>query len=214
MATLADNHVSTLLGLGADAMSNMFDVIVTPPEGIAGWVSGGGGGVDPNFKIDELKFRIKTFKVPMLNIDQYAVQYKTVEVNRPKSKITGDRSFDLTFRLDSYYSIYTAFKEWEAYVANTVTGYAASSVPATGTVKVYANYGPLSANAGYLTGNNTGTFEDAGGANSMKWEFDNVWCWKVTEPEFAMEDSSPLEVTASFYFGNMTNPWSVQSGFN
>lgn len=207
MPSIADNHVKDLISLGADAMSNMFDVSISLPSDVSAASNGGIADVPT-----ALRLRVKGFKVPTLNIDNYTVTYKTVEINRPKSKITGDRSFDLTFRVDANYGVYMALKKWESLISNPATGWAGSNITdLTGAVTVSANTAASEATFGYQQGVNYGSFLD-GASSVASWTFDNVWCYKVEEFEFNMEDSTPLEVTASFYFGNMTNPWTAAEG--
>lgn len=130
MGNLSSNQVSSLLNLGADAMNNMFDVTIEPPAGITSF---GETSVDAfEFGSDQFKhditIRAAGFKPPEFNIKTYKVGYKTVEVDRPATKIEGDRQFEMTFRLDANYSAYRFLGAWRAMLMNASTGYATNAL--------------------------------------------------------------------------------------
>lgn len=130
MGNLANNQVATLLNLGADAMDNMFDVTIEPPDGLTSF---GETEMDaftfgePRFKHD-ITIRAEGFKPPEFNIKTYKVGYKTVEVDRPATKIEGERQFDMTFRLDANYMAYRFLGAWRAMLMNASTGYATNAL--------------------------------------------------------------------------------------
>lgn len=212
MSTLQDGHVTELLKAGADAMSNMFDVRIIFPADLQ-------ASLGPD--IEAMRIRTKGFKAPEFNVMTYDVNYKTISVKRPATKVEGERTFDITFRLDAYYSAYRALKMWASRNGTAATGYASNALfgdnatspnNVLGSVQVGALSTPVIMDSGdpfFAQGVNTNYFSTQNAANNpnLVWEFDSVWCSKVTEPEFNMDDASALEVTATFYFGNIKDPF-------
>ena len=130
MGNLSSNNVATLLNLGADAMDNMFDVTIEPPAGITTFE---GAEMDAfefgsaRFKND-ITIRAEGFKPPEFNIKTYKVGYKAIEVDRPATKIEGERQFEMTFRLDANYMAYRFLGAWRALIMNASTGYATNAL--------------------------------------------------------------------------------------
>lgn len=130
MGNLSNNQVSTLLSLGADAMDNMFDVTIEPPEGVTRFESTDMDAFEfdsDRFKHD-ITIRAQGFKPPEFTVKTYKVAYKTVEIDRPATKIDGERQFEMTFRLDANYMAYRFLGAWKALIANASTGYATNAL--------------------------------------------------------------------------------------
>jgi hypothetical protein len=134
MGNLSSNNVATLLNLGADAMDNMFDVTIMPPAGLTSFE---GSGMDAfefgsaRFKND-ITIRASGFKAPEFTIKTYKVGYKAIEVDRPATKIEGERQFEMTFRLDANYMAYRFLGAWKSLVMNASTGYATNALYGSG----------------------------------------------------------------------------------
>jgi hypothetical protein len=205
MGTLSDNHVLDLLAAGADSMPNMFDVVITLPQNLNDTNTAAATGVEQS----QLTLRAKGFTVPVASNATYKVAYKTIEIARPMTKITFDRTFDITFRLDSGWLVYKQLNKWSNYFSNPITGFATSQLDdvAMGTVQVSVLYSSIVADSD--TGFNMFDGIDSNtlaAGNSMSWTFDKAWCTKVTQPAFtAGEASAPQEITATFQFGTMTS---------
>lgn len=130
MGTLSSNQVSSLLNLGADAMDNMFDVTIEPPTGITSFAETETDSFEfgsPQFKHD-ITIRAAGFKPPEFNIKTYKVAYKTIDVDRPATKIEGERQFEMSFRLDANYAAYRFLGAWKAMLMNASTGYATNAL--------------------------------------------------------------------------------------
>ena len=202
MASISNSTVSSLLALGADAMSNMYDVNITLPT----IVSGSGSTIDPQ----NLKFRCKNFSPPVPEVETYDFSYKTVTIKKVATKITLERTFDIVFILDAEFAVYKALKKWASLSSVSATGLVTHAIGAenvsTGTVEISAM---ASAKV-----NTTGELEYDGINNSsayvqnIGWKYKNVICTKVTEPEFAQGEASALEITATFIFGEFEDPQS------
>jgi len=197
MATLAsNNHVTELLAAGADAMSNMYEIHITP-AGTASTLAGG-GTAESLFKI-----RAKGFTPAMLNQSQYAVKYKSITVNRPGTLVEGERKFEIEFRLDAYYDAYKALKKWQQETFNPQTGYVSNSLTSSGLVKVYSLSTPIAlASDAHTTGVSDGNFL----TTNLLWSYSGVWVQQVTEPVFTTDSGEPLSVKATFYFSTVDGP--------
>lgn len=133
MANLASNQVTALLGLGADAMDNMFDIEITPPAGLTTFQGLGTGragilsAADPGFQ-NNLTIRAEGFEPPSLNVKTYKVGYKAVNIDRPSTKIEGEREFKITFRLDANYRAYRFLSAWKSLIMQQSTGYVTNAL--------------------------------------------------------------------------------------
>jgi len=132
MATLAKNQVTALLGLGADAMDNMFDITITPPDGLTSLENlGSNAGVldaaDGGFQND-ITIRADGFEPPAFNIKTYKVGYKAVKLDRPATSIEGEREFKITFRLDANYRAYRFLSAWKSLIMQASTGYTTNAL--------------------------------------------------------------------------------------
>jgi hypothetical protein len=141
MGILANNQISALLSLGADAMDNMFDIMIEPPAGITTFENVGAGraGVtafnDPQFKHD-ITIRANGFSPPKFNVKTYEVKYKTVTLDRPATKIEGKREFEIEFRLDANYQAYRFLGAWRSLVMQPSSGYVTNALY-DDTIKTY-----------------------------------------------------------------------------
>jgi hypothetical protein len=145
-----NSQITALLQLGADAMSNMYDVTFTAIPSIikekmsASETAPATGGTQTtaptttssNAALEaptpvqnhQLTLRASGFEPPKFNIKKYDVRYKTVGLRRPATRIEGDRSFKITFRVDSYYNIYRMLALWRSVLMEPATGYASNAL--------------------------------------------------------------------------------------
>jgi hypothetical protein len=201
MAELGNSHsIKELIGAGADAMSNMFEVHITIPE----------GQQESNF----MKLRINGFSPTIFSHSTYELHYKSLSILKPTSKIEGPRTFDITFRLDDYYAIYDTLNKWLKNSLNIKSGYSSTNIIETGNVKVIA-YADRIKNRGdrppfYDTINGVSNNDFTTNSNSKLaiWEYGGVWISKITEPEFTYASSDPQEITVTFNFTTASYPWS------
>jgi hypothetical protein len=210
MSKLQDNHVATLINLGADAMSNMYDVRITLPEDIQNIYQS---------LSDELVLRAKGFTPPKFNVKTYKVPYKTIEIDRPATKIEGERSFEIEFRLDASYKVYEMLKLWKARTGTGSTGYASNAIYGTGygnnnslgTVTINSLATSIKMNgtgedAYFADGVNTDFFTENGSQRTLQWKFHQCWLQDLDEPAFNMENADPISIKAKFFFGNYEDP--------
>lgn len=189
---MADS-ISELIGLGADAMSNMFEVTVSPPTDISPDVT----------VVNNLKFRVRGFTPPTPTAVTYPIHWKTVSITKIATKIELDRTFDLEFRLDSNYDTYGLFLKWEKLYKDVVAGgvTAAPESGALGTIIV----APLTGTIDLAT--STDTINAAG---DYSWSFSDVWVESVTPPTYTTDDATALTITVKFRFGGWNPPSSAQ----
>ena len=133
MGMLSNNQVSALLGLGADAMDNMFDIVITPPKGITTFENIGAGragvlnAAESTFQND-ITIRADGFEPPQFNVATYEVKYKAVTIERPRTKIEGKREFKITFRLDANYRAYRFLGAWKSIIMQASSSYVTNAL--------------------------------------------------------------------------------------
>ena len=212
--------VTALLGLGADAMDNLFDVVITLPSGATdSTVKAVGAAQEPSAidLSDQYRIRCQGFTPPKFTVKTYDVKYKTIKIKRPASVVEGDRVFELQFRLDANYNTYRALADWRAKTMIGTTGLARNSLDLAsgGLVEVFALASPVStpANAGEFTGI---TDAKAHNANTevatAAWEFKDVWLTELSEPAFKQGAGDPIMITAKFAFGDYKDPYHDWAG--
>lgn len=227
-----NSQITALLQMGADAMDNLYDVIITPPTQL---------DADQN-SVDairvpvetQLRLRAQGFDPPKFSQDLYEVRYKTVGMKRPAPAIKGDRQFQVTFRVDANYQIYKLFLKWRGLFYVPDTGFATNALPGEmdalngelsgadeayyGRVAVHALAEPVRRDTA-----NPASFTDAQGIagnqenqtglafletidNSIVWDFKHVWLSDLTEPSYKNGGGQALTVQATFQFGEFSSP--------
>lgn len=186
------NNLTTLLNSSYDSFSNLYTLALTkPPAGVT-------------FTGLTSDIRIKNFKVPSLRLGEYETHYKTISMPRFNAQITGEREFELRFRIDANWALYNDLKAWKdlfiklasdeidfgAY--NNVTGNATKYATVTVTA--------LKTTTGALSSDGIET------DTPLSWVFDHVILYDLVEPVFNRESSVPVEITAKFLFGEFTPP--------
>jgi hypothetical protein len=125
-------QVTTLLGLGADAMDNMYDVVITPPKGMSGLqaaIAGRAGDLAySDAALANFTIRAEGFEPPKYKIQTYKVGYKGVEIDRPKTKLDMEREFELSFRLDANYQVYQFLSAWRSQLVQASSGYVTNAL--------------------------------------------------------------------------------------
>ena len=214
-----NSQITALLQMGADAMDNLYEVYIDLPSQIEGQFGTDGAG--PN-GTTQLKVRATGFTPPKFAQDLYEVRYKTVGVKRPASKITGDREFKITFRLDAHYNVYKALLKWRSLSFVPETGFATNQIEdlnvetedtsrsKMGKVRVRALASPLSQNNTWRDDQGiASTAENAGEIpenQAMLWNYHQVWCSDVDEPVYKQGAGAAMEISATFQFGEFDTP--------
>jgi hypothetical protein len=217
MPTL-NSQITALHSIGADAMDNLYDIIIALPSSMAEKIKGTAAEpLDSPNLLTQLRLRADGFTPPKLTQKKYEVRYKTVGMNRPSARIEGEREFTLTFRLDAYYRVYHALLAWRSLLFEPATGYATQHLPDEaeyyGQVTIYALGNPpeLSATNRYtmagVTSGGLGPASANEGIIGVKaWEFNQVWISDVTHPEFKNGAGELQKVSATFQFGEYIDP--------
>lgn len=187
---MADTYISTLIQSGADAMKNLYEVSFTLPTALSNQYSN---------EVPYMKIRTAGFDPPAASLATYENHYKTISVTVPSSKITLDRSFTLTIRVDAYYKVYKMLKAWEALKMKAYDGLAVNTFdPANcGTVTVKALSKPMDAT---MTGSDFKT------GDTINWTYQDVWIQSITGLSYSHNSSEPNTVSVKFIFGNYTEP--------
>jgi len=140
-----NSQITALHSIGADAMDNLYDVYITLPEVLT---DESANNIPGNIA-DHFRLRAEGFTPPQFTQKKYEVRYKTVKMNRPAALVEGDRTFELTFRMDAYYRVYHALLAWRSLLFEPTVGYANQSLPDVdeegdhyGTVAVYTMVRP------------------------------------------------------------------------
>lgn len=182
-----NDYVSTLISAGADAMNNMFEVDFTLPVS---------NTADQNAR---LKVRAEGFTPPTASQTTYPVHWKTVSLDRPATKISLERTFSITFRLDAYYLVYQALLQWHKVTMHASKGFASNDLSGLGEVTVKALDTPV-VDVG-------GVDEDSDiDKTDVTWNFKDVWIESLTPPTYSTSSAEPSKVTAKFRFGQFTDP--------
>jgi hypothetical protein len=206
-----NSQVTALLGVGADAMDNLFDVYIDAlPAALAGAT-----GFDAKALAMQVRLRVSGFEPPQFKTKLYDVKYKTISIRRPAPIIEGTREFKLTFRLDAYYDVYLFLTRWRNLVNTPASGYASNALtngatPLTGTVKVDFVRSPISqlSDATYSDkqGISVGQVEGTSGAGMGTYTYYQAWPSDVEEPKFKTGSGEFQTVTATFQFGAFDDP--------
>lgn len=200
---MRNKNIEALINSGADATKNMYDVLHKWPWSTNGSYDGG------------VSVRQKGVTIPESSTETYDVSYQGVTMKRAATKVNLERSFEITYRLDAAYAEYGKFVRWHSYTSNPVTGQVGNTPLALGSVKIVAPKGQYNAYDLWdnkidtkraekmrLTGENDASSDDG----YVLWEFDNVWVFKVTQPQFSPDGGDALEFTVGYAFGDVDYP--------
>jgi len=185
---LNNSHIATLVGAGADAMSNMFEVGFIPPLGVT-------------VSEESLKIRTKAFSPPAPKQATYDVHWKTVSVPKVATKIELDRTLEFEIRLDAYYNVYMSLLQWQSYTMQSSDGFASNNPAALGTIKVKALGTPITD----ITSEGAKDFLSETGA--LVWKFEDVAIINISLSQYDTETANPVMATVTFIYGNYTGPY-------
>lgn len=196
--------VQELMNSGADAMNNIFDVLITFPTGLDS---------DGSFQ-QKARVRLKgDWNPPEPETGTYDIEYHGVAITRPKTTMTLDRKFELTFRLDASYELYNRFISWHNYATDPNTGSFADTITedAMGSIVVRQLAGSFMAPGsngmiGLLDNETTAVKKDS--VITPEWGFKGVWVSKVSQPKFhAGKEAAEQDYTVSFIFDDISYPF-------
>jgi len=194
--------ITSILGSGADAFSNLWDVTFDVPGTSTILKSGVSASI-----------RVNNFDPPDADIRTYTKSYKGVTITVPGSSVTLKREISFTFRIDANYALYKELIAWRDLTfspegqgninfGNTMTTSPATATGKEGTITVNS-YAPasgatlsaISPDAGIVT-TNVGAV----------WVFKKCVCVEVSSPAYTRgADGAPVSVTARFLYGTVTH---------
>lgn len=195
--------IQALVESGADAMNNIFDVIITFPAAIQ---------ASENMQ-QQARVRLKgEVSIPEPVTQTYEIGYHGVGINRPKTSMDLERKLTLNFRLDASYNLHQTFILWHNLVTDPNLGSFADSVDtsAMGSIVIRQLAGAYMA-----PGSNgmAGLLDTDGSVKhdnvvTPEWSFKGVWVGKVGQPKFtAGKDAEAQEYSVDFYFDDIAYPF-------
>jgi len=194
-------NITAMLNSGFDAFQNLYDVNIEFPT------ASSMGVIDTNV----VKVRCQDFTYTPLKVGTYTTDYLTSQLTKPNAKITGERAFSLTFRIDSAYEIYNRFLEWKRLYYDP-SGETQITLGALGDAEAAAAFGIANDLYGYISvkgyQSNVGTTtEDVENLlDGPEWKFSQVMAIDVSTPNFTRAGSDPATFTVQFLYGMMKEP--------
>lgn len=196
-------NIGVLVNSAADAMDNMFNMVVTWP-----W--------DGSKSDAQLAHRIEGFDIPEPSGDYYDVSWLGVTYKKPKAGQKLDRVWKITCALDATYEIYSLFEAWKKVVFDVNNGGVANTTPYLGAITITAIQGPFTAVdfTASTAQNNSGLLEDNKNLEGrlIQWILKDVAVYKVGTPKFknkATGDKLTYEVSGTF--GRVFYPFDDQT---
>ena len=164
--------IDTLFNQGADALENHFAVSIAPII---------------NLPFTPLAYRVLTVSIPERSFDTYDKWWGTQKFTTPAGQITTPNEFNMSFRLDKNFALYTLFNTWMNSIANEGTGIMT----------------PDSPDSGWRTDISIATIDSNGVPTSTGWTF--VGCFPSSVPgvDFNMESGSALSIDVTLQFIRM-----------
>ena len=181
--------IGALVGLGADAHLNLYDVFIRFP-----WENAG-----------KTMARASGFQVPVAQNSGYDISYHGNKIHLPNTEVGFERTFSIAFRSDAAYSLYSLFITWQSAVVDPVNGGVANYASALGDITVRALGGNYTAAEEAKTLVETDGSIKAGDQNP-EWNFNQVWVSQVGQPQYTTEGSSQFTFDVTFYFADTNYP--------
>ena len=207
-----NSQISALLSAGADAMDNLFDVSIDLPPALTSLIPGGMPGGRVPFTL-----RCMGFTPPKFTLKTYDAPYKTMKVKRAGGKIEGERSFQLQFRLDAYYTVYRLLLAWRSAQMQASSGFASNAVDTydgnnnsfLGSIFVSAADSPVAQQLGkgydaegVSRGEISAQTAAQGVSVGLGWVFQDAWIMDMENPKFTTGAGEIQLISVTFGFGN------------
>jgi len=194
------NNISTLITAGLDAFVNLYDVEVVLPMNIPSTDLADKTFAPGDAQVSKIKTRVGNFQPPDSSLGTYPQYYQSASITRQNAKIALTRTITLPFRVDGSYDLYRVLKSWQALYLGTNQGdYRLPDISEPnyfGNIIVYG-YSSQTNTTGPVTGDLT---------SKVQWDFDNVMCIDVAEPQLGRDSANPIEVSATFLYYYVTPP--------
>lgn len=174
-----NNYLSALVNAGADAHSNLFNVVIDDKL------------IDKDLS-QILSTHITNFTLPHFGIDMgNKIHYKTVSMSAPTATITGKKELTLEFRLDGAYQIYAYLLKARNRQCQPNLGKATTAVDDSMKITVTALADNISTSALDPT-SETGYKKIA--------EYRYCWVKNINIDAYSYDGSRPMKVTATIGF--------------
>ena len=167
------NYLQTLISQGNDAQTNMYLVKIDYP---------GLSDVDKA----AITVRCKGFTPPQIEQQPYSVKFLNVHIDRPRAKITVNKYFDITFRVDVNYRYYTMLFGFQKKILNGNSDVNRSNINID-TIKDSSATITVSA----LQDNTT---------ELALYKYYNCWIESITPVAYKQGTSDPAEITVRFNY--------------
>lgn len=181
--------IEALVQLGADAHLNLYDVFIRFP-----WADGA-----------QTMARASGFQVAKANNAGYDIQYHGNKIHLPNTEVDFNRTFNITFRSDAAYTLYSLFITWQSAVVDPVNGGVANYASALGDITVRALGGNYTASEEAKTlVDSDGSIKE--GEQNPEWHFYQVWVSDVGQPNYQTDGSGQFSFDVTFYFADTNYP--------
>ena len=179
-------NITSIVGSGADAFTNLFDVVITYPKDVV---------ATPDAS---LTVRIGNFTPPEGTQETYDTPYHSGRITRLKPMIILERKLNMEFRVDANYNIYQHLMQWKHLWMNPSDEGDLRFGAYSNTTHNENNTGTIVVNALNSTALDTEITNDP--RIGASWTYNYVICTKVGQPAYSREGSNELKVTAEFLF--------------
>lgn len=161
--------------LEEDALANFFDVVIPSFPGV--------------INLQQSNIRVTEIGIPNSSNGTYNVDYKAETMPKPNGKITTQKSFTFTFRIDKNYDVYKGFMAWRNLLLNEETG--------IGSPDFVNGTSPLRVPIKVVPSDNTGTVVTEG------WTFTGCFPSEIGGFSYNVTTGDPLSCTVTMQFITM-----------
>lgn len=192
-----NNFLSSLVQAGADAMTNLFYVVV-----------GANNLTDETIKTS-LTVRTSQITLPTATHNTSAKSFLTVSVDVPKAEIQIDKKVEITFRLDENYDVYQTLLDLQKDTSVLNNGYATNADASNGLfIKLYSYVKPFeeSSAASFAIEEDQNYY--------LAYWFKDCWVSQVTVDGYDFDSTQDKTVKAIFYFYDYEDPQSLYGYYN
>lgn len=172
------SHIDTLYQMGDDALGNQFEVSFS--------------ALSLFDALDSLKMRTTNVDIPEYSVSTYTVEHKTQSMVKVGGKITTPKEITLTLRVDKYWGLYNAIKDWLKYIGGEETGQMAEDNILGGESSFRTDFTVYT-----LDSNDTPT----GGG----WKFHKACPTNISSVGLDYSSGDPITVSITFSFLKMTD---------
>jgi hypothetical protein len=140
---------------------------------------------------DALKYRTTSIDVPGFVKGTYDVHWKAQKFEKPNGKDETQKTFQSTFRVDKYYTVYKALLAWWQYICNSDSGALAEDV------------GAVSGTSNIRTDIMVKTIDTQGITTSEGFKFERAWIKELQGFGYDVTSGDPLNCQLTWSFVKM-----------